>query len=80
MSNPYVRNEPATEVLDLYVVLPDGAEAAREPGRPTEDDPVTSMIKGTGRNLTAIIGMFAVSLAALLSAPPCSASAWGCSC
>ena len=66
MSNSYVRGEPATEVLDLYDVLPERAEAAREPGHPTEDDPVTSMIKGTGRDLTAIIGMFAVSLAAFV--------------
>jgi signal transduction histidine kinase len=67
MSDSYVRGEPATEVLDLYDVLPERAEAAREPGRYTEDDPVTSMIKGTGRNLMVIIGMFAVSLAAFVA-------------
>jgi signal transduction histidine kinase len=67
MSDSYVRGEPATEVLDLYDVLPERAEAAREPGRSTEDDPVTSMIKGTGRNLMVIIGMFGVSLAAFVA-------------
>src|SRR5687768_18461596 len=67
MSDSYVRSEAATEVLDLYDVLPERAEAAREPGRSTEDDPVTSMIKGTGRNLMVIIGMFAVSLAAFVA-------------
>jgi len=67
MSDSYVRGEPATEVLDLYDVLPERAEAAREPGRSTEDDPVTSIIKGTGRNLMVIIGMFAVSLAAFVA-------------
>ena len=67
MSDSYVRGEPATEVLDLYDVLPERAEVAREPGRSTEDDPVTSMIKGTGRNLMVIIGMFAVSLAAFVA-------------
>jgi signal transduction histidine kinase len=67
MSDSYVRGGPATEVLDLYDVLPERAEAARESRRSTEDDPVTSMIKGTGRNLLAIIGMFAVSVAAFVA-------------
>ena len=66
MSDSYVRGEPATEVLDLYDVLPERADAKREPERPTEDDPMTSMIKGTGRNLAVIIGMFSVSLAAFI--------------
>src|SRR5215218_7619657 len=60
MSDSYVRGEPAEEALDLYDVLPERA------ARPTEDDPVTSMIKNTGRNLAAIIGMFAVSLIAFV--------------
>jgi hypothetical protein len=60
MNDSYVRHEPADEVLDLYDVLPERA------ARPTEDDPVTSMIKGTGRNLAAIMGMFVVSLIAFV--------------
>jgi signal transduction histidine kinase len=67
MTNPYVHGEPATEVLDLYDVLPERADAQRDPVRPMEDDPVTSMIKGTGRNLAVIIGMFALSLAAFVA-------------
>jgi hypothetical protein len=53
-----------TKVLDLYDVLPERTEA-----RPaeTEDDPLTSMIKNTGRNFAAIMGMFAVSLAAFIA-------------
>jgi signal transduction histidine kinase len=64
MSDSNVRDEPADEVLDLYDVLPERAAA-----RPTEteDDPVTSMIKNTGRNFAAIMGMFAVSLAAFVA-------------
>ena len=41
---------------------------------------MTSMIKGTGRNLAVIIGMFAVRLRPSLPVRPCSASEWGCSC
>ena len=52
MTSADFRHEP-TEVLDLYDVLP---EAGHAPAR-TEDDPVTTMIKGVGRNLAAIIGM-----------------------
>jgi hypothetical protein len=54
--------EPTTEVLDLNDVLP---KTDRSPAR-TEYDPVTTMIKGVGRNLAAIIGMFAVSLPAFV--------------
>ena len=67
MNNSYVQDEPADEVLDLYDVLPERADAAREPARPTENDPVTSMIKGTGRNVATIMGMFALSLAAFIA-------------
>ena len=69
MTDPDVRAEPATEVLDLYDVLPDRAAARATDARSgqSEDDPVTSMIKGAGRNLAAIIGMFAVSLAAFVA-------------
>jgi signal transduction histidine kinase len=68
MTAPNVRGEPANEVLDLYDVLPERVDAPREPGRPAEDDdPVTSMIKGMGRNLAVIIGMFALSLAAFVA-------------
>jgi signal transduction histidine kinase len=63
MTNPDVRGAPASEVLDLYDVLPRRADAMRR----TEDDPVTSMIKGTGQNLAVIMGMFAVSLAAFVA-------------
>jgi signal transduction histidine kinase len=63
MTNPDGRGESATEVLDLYDVLPERADARRQ----TEDDPVTSMIKGTGQNLAVIIGMFALSLAAFVT-------------
>ena len=64
MSDSNLRDEPAHEVLDLYDVLPERTEA-----RPaeTEDDPLTSMIKNTGRNFAAIMGMFAVSLAAFIA-------------
>ena len=67
MTAPNVRGEPATEVLDLYDDLPERGDALRDTARPTEDDPVTSMIKGTGRNLTVIMGMFALSLAAFIA-------------
>ena len=63
MTNPDVRSEPATEVLDLYDVLPERADTRRR----TDDDPVTSMIKGAGQNLAVIIGMFALSLAAFVA-------------
>jgi signal transduction histidine kinase len=65
MSDSTLRNEhSADEVLDLYDVLPERTDA-----RPaeTEDDPLTSMIKNTGRNFAAIMGMFAVSLAAFIA-------------
>jgi signal transduction histidine kinase len=68
MTAPDVRGEPANEVLDLYDVLPERVDAPRELGRSAEDDdPVTSMIKGMGRNLAVIIGMFALSLAAFVA-------------
>ena len=67
MSDPDVRRQPATEVLDLYDVLPQRAVAPQETVRSAEDDPVTSMIKGTGRNLAVIIGLFALSLAAFVA-------------
>jgi signal transduction histidine kinase len=67
MSDSDVRRQPATEVLDLYDVLPQRAVATQEPVRSAEDDPVTSMIKGTGRNLAVIIGLFALSLAAFVA-------------
>jgi hypothetical protein len=63
MTDPYVRDQPASEVLDLYDVLPERADAAP----PTDDDPVTSMIKGVGRNFAAIMGMFALSLTAFVA-------------
>src|SRR5215211_4534723 len=66
MSDSDVRSEPASDVLDLYDVLPQRADATPEPVHFTEDDPVTSMIKGSGRNLAVIIGLFAVSLAAFV--------------
>jgi hypothetical protein len=87
MSDPCGRDEPANEVLDLYDVLPEGGDAQLELGRPssfgtaratdarraeTEDDLVTSMIKGTGRNFAAIVGMFAMSLTAFVA---CTAEA-----
>src|SRR5918992_6283716 len=61
MTSADASHEP-TEVLDLYDVLP---ETGRSPER-TEDDPVTAMIKGMGRNLAAIIGLFAVYLPAFI--------------
>jgi signal transduction histidine kinase len=67
MTNPDVHAEPATEVLDLYDDLPERGDALRDPARPSEDDPVTSMIKDTGRNLAVIMGMFALSLAAFVA-------------
>jgi signal transduction histidine kinase len=62
MTDPYVPDQPASEVLDLYDVLPERADAPR----PTDADPVTSMIKGVGRNFAAIMGMFALSLTAFV--------------
>jgi signal transduction histidine kinase len=67
MTNPDVHAEPATDVLDLYDVLPERGDAPRDLARPTQDDPMTSMIKSTGRNLAVIIGMFAVALAAFVA-------------
>jgi signal transduction histidine kinase len=67
MTNPDVPAQPATEVLDLYDVLPERVDAPLEPARPAQDDPVVSMIKSTGRNLAVIIGMFALSLAAFVA-------------
>jgi signal transduction histidine kinase len=61
MTSANLHDEP-TDVLDLYDVLP---RTDRFPAR-TEDDPVTAMIKGVGRNLASIIGMFAVSLPAFI--------------
>jgi signal transduction histidine kinase len=55
-------SEP-TEVLDLYDVLPPTAP----PAKPEEDDPVSATIKGVGRNLAALIGLFAVHLAAFIA-------------
>jgi hypothetical protein len=66
MSDAYVCDEPTDEVLDLYDVLPERAGTPRQLARPAEDDPVTSMIKGTGRNLAAIVGMFALSVTAFV--------------
>ena len=66
MNNSYVRGEPADEVLDLYDVLPERVPSTQQLAHQTEDDPVTSMIKTTGRNLAVIIGMFALSLAAFV--------------
>ena len=68
MTAPDVRSEPASEVLDLYDVLPEHPAAPRALRQAAEDDdPVTSMIKGTGRNLAVIIGMFALSLTAFVA-------------
>jgi signal transduction histidine kinase len=66
MTNPAAREAPTDEVLDLYDVLPERLDTPREQPRPNEDDPVTSMIKNTGRNLAVIMGMFAVSLTAFV--------------
>ena len=66
MNNSYVRGEPADEVLDLYDVVPERVDSTQQLAHQTEDDPVTSMIKTTGRNLAVIIGMFALSLAAFV--------------
>src|SRR5215207_2657412 len=46
-----------TEVLDLYDALPPNPPA---PAPREEDDPVTAMIKGAGRNLAVLIGLFVV--------------------
>jgi hypothetical protein len=67
MTNPDVPAQPASEVLDLYDVLSERVDAPLEPARPAENDPVTSMIKSSGRNLAVIIGMFALSLAAFVA-------------
>src|SRR5215211_352560 len=66
MTESYVREAPTDEVLDLYDVLRERVDNPRQQPRPNEDDPVTSMIKNTGRNLAVIIGMFAVSLTAFV--------------
>jgi signal transduction histidine kinase len=66
MTNTSAREAPTDEVLDLYDVLPERLDTPREQPRQNEDDPVTSMIKNTGRNLAVIIGMFAISVAAFV--------------
>jgi Putative sensor len=66
MTDSDVRKHPATEVLDLYDVLPERVDAPSGPAGWTQDDPVTSMIKGTGRNFAVIMGMFALSLTAFV--------------
>jgi signal transduction histidine kinase len=66
MSDSYVREAPTDEVLDLYDVLPERVDTPREQPRPNADDPVTSMIKNTGRSLAVIIGMFGLSVAAFV--------------
>jgi signal transduction histidine kinase len=66
MTNPSAREAPTDEVLDLYDVLPERLDTPREQPRPYKDDPVTSMIKNTGRNLAVIIGMFGLSLTAFV--------------
>jgi signal transduction histidine kinase len=67
MNDAYVRDEPADEVLDLYDALPERRDESRELVRPTEHDPVTSMIKDAGRNFATIMGMFAVALTAFIA-------------
>ncbi len=66
MTDAYAREAPIDEVLDLYDVLPERVDTPRGQPRPTDDDPVTSMIKNTGRNFAVIIGMFAISVAAFV--------------
>ena len=62
MTSTDQQDATAMEVLDLYDALP------REPTpEPREDDPVTSVIKTAGRNLVAIIGLFAVFLPAFIA-------------
>ena len=56
-----------TKYLIFMTYSPSAWTSAREPARPTENDPVTSMIKGTGRNFATIMGMFALSLAAFIA-------------
>ncbi len=59
-SSPLSPRDPETAgVLDLYDVLP-----ARPPTR--EDDPVTSIIRDSGRRFGALIGLFFVALPAFI--------------
>lgn len=52
----------STEVLDLYDVLPP-ASARSEAGA----ENLTAIIRGVGRNLAAIVGMFAIALVAFVA-------------
>ena len=55
------RPSPApTEMLDLYDVLPVPTQPKRE------DDPVTAIIRDSGRRLAALIGLFFVALPAFI--------------
>ena len=59
-SSDYRTGTEPTEMLDLYDVLP----APTQPKR--EDDPVTAIIRDSGRRLAALIGLFFVALPAFV--------------
>jgi hypothetical protein len=61
-NNPQVDHPVSTEVLDLYDALPPA-----NAGSNTGADNVAAMIRGVGRNLAALIGMFAVALVAFIA-------------
>jgi signal transduction histidine kinase len=61
MTSPdYRTSEAPLEMLDLYDVLP----APMQPER--EDDPVTAIIRDSGRRLAVLIGLFFVALPAFI--------------
>jgi signal transduction histidine kinase len=63
MTSTHPSTDPrSTEVLDLYDVLPQ-ASAPRNAGA----ENLTAVIRGVGRNLAAIVGMFAVGLVAFVA-------------
>ena len=55
-------DSPSTEVLDLYDVLPPASARANAGA-----ENLTHIIRGVGRNLAAIVGMFAVALVAFVA-------------
>ena len=61
-TTPSEHDLQASDVLDLYDVLP----TAAGPAGTGNDDPVTALIRDVGRGLGAIVGLFAVALAAFV--------------
>ena len=63
MTSTRPQQDPSTELLDLYDVLP----AAPPAGYPDDNEPVVTMLQGVGRNLATLVGTFAVAVAAFVA-------------